>query len=160
MKRSLRSTRQMDHQTAHAVPASAEAMSAAAEGPPAGTQRSVMKFMPGKISANKYEQRVDNCTKEQLSLLLNSADYQHFQKNKLTPQSTSWKPLSAALVGLLCLITLLLTALAPYYLSAHQQQVCSVSSALIQSCAMLCYAVLCCAVLCCAMLRYTLPLQT
>ena len=161
MPRSLRSTRQMDQQTVRAVPASVEAVSASAEGPPAGTQRSVMKFMPGKISANKYEQRVDNCTKQQLSLLLNSADYQRFQKSKLTPQSASWKPLTAALFGLFCLIALFLAALAPQYLLAHQQQVRSASNALLasticdksQGCSVLCrYAMLFCAVLCGAML--------
>lgn len=123
MPRSLRSTRKMDGGTSEVVSVGVEAVSTTTDVPPQGTQRSVMKFMPGKISANKYEQRVDNCTKEQLSLLLNSADYQHWQRSKLAPQSTSWRRLYAAVFGLVCLSALLLAALAPYYLSAHQQKV-------------------------------------
>lgn len=87
------------------------------------TQRSVMKFMPGKISSEKYEQRVNNCTKDQLSLLLTSPDYQQWQQNKQAAKARSWKPSPEVLLSLLCFVMLPLVALAPYYLPSHQQQV-------------------------------------
>lgn len=86
-------------------------------------QRSAMKFMPGKISSEKYEQRVDNCTKDQLSLLLTCPDYQQWQHNKQAAKARSWKPSPEVLLSLLCFVMLPLVALAPYYLPSHQQQV-------------------------------------
>jgi len=88
-----------------------------------GMQRPVMTFMPGKISSDKYEQRVDNCTKDQLSLLLTSPDYQQWQQSKQAAKARSWKPSPELLLGLLCLVMLPLVALAPYYLPLHDQQV-------------------------------------
>lgn len=95
---------------------------AAAEVQQTGLQRSVMKFMPGKISCNKYEQRVDNCTKEQLSLLLTSPEYQQWQGRQLT-KSSSWTLPPKALVGLIFLVGIPLVLLASYYLTSSSQQV-------------------------------------
>lgn len=88
-----------------------------------GTQRNVMKFMPGKISCNKYEQRVDNCTKEQLSLLLTSAEYQQWQQARQPTKPHGWKLSPEALFGLILLLVVPLVLLAPYYLSTANQQV-------------------------------------
>lgn len=88
-----------------------------------GTQRDVMKFMPGKISCNKYEQRVDNCTKEQLSLLLTSSEYQQWQHTRQPSKLRAWKLPPEALLGLVLLLVVPLVLMAPYYLSTVQQQV-------------------------------------
>ena len=88
-----------------------------------GTQRNVMKFMPGKISCNKYEQRVDNCTKEQLSLLLTSVEYQQWQRARQPTKPHSWKLSPEALFGLILLLVVPSVLLAPYYLSNADQQV-------------------------------------
>ena len=88
-----------------------------------GTQRNVMKFMPGKISCNKYEQRVDNCTKEQLSLLLTSAEYQQWQQARQPTKAHARKLSPEALFGLILVLVVPLILLAPYYLSTAEQQV-------------------------------------
>ena len=95
---------------------------AAAEVQQTELQRPVMKFMPGKISCQKYEQRVDNCTKEQLSLLLTSPEYQQWQGRQLT-KSSSWTLPSKALFGLSLLVAIPLVLLASYYLTSSSQQV-------------------------------------
>lgn len=92
-----------------------------------GTQRNVMKFMPGKISCNKYEQRVDNCTKEQLSLLLTSAEYQQWQQARQPTKPHARKLSPEALFGLILMLVVPLVLLAPYYLSTAEQQVKPVS---------------------------------
>ena len=88
-----------------------------------GTRRNVMKFMPGKISCNKYEQRVDNCTKDQLSLLLTSAEYQHWQRARQPTKPHAWKLSPEALLGLILLVVVPSVLLVPYYLSTASQQV-------------------------------------
>ena len=88
-----------------------------------GMQRSVMKFMPGKISCNKYEQRVDYCTKEQLSLLLTSAEYQQWQPARQPTKPCAWKLSPEALFGLILLLVVPSLLLASYYLSYANQQV-------------------------------------
>ena len=88
-----------------------------------GTRRNVMKFMPGKISCNKYEQRVDNCTKDQLSLLLTSAEYQQWQRARQPTKPHAWKLSPEALFGLILLLVVPSVLLVPYYLSTVSQQV-------------------------------------
>ena len=85
-----------------------------------GMQRSVMKFMPGKITSEKYEQRVDNCTKDQLSLLLTSPDYEQWQQSKQAPKPRPWRIPPEALLGLLFFTVIPLVALAPYYVPSQQ----------------------------------------
>ena len=104
-----------------------------------GTQRNVMKFMPGKISSNKYEQRVDNCTKEQLSLLLTSAEYQQWQQARQPTKPHARKLSPEALFGLIFVLVVPLIILAPYYLSTAEQQVHSVSGPIDYFSVMLCF---------------------
>ena len=102
-----------------------------------GTQRNILKFMPGKISCNKYEQRVDNCTKEQLSLLLTSAEYQQWQQARQPTKAHAWKLSPEALFGLILLLVVPAVLLAPYYLNAANQQVNPTSLSNISSCSLL-----------------------
>ncbi len=125
---STRQTLQQVAQDASYAAEDSKAMSDEVEIKQSGMQRPVMAFMPGKISSDKYEQRVDNCTKDQLSLLLTSPDYQQWQQSKQAAKARSWKPSPELLLGLLCLVMLPLVALAPYYLPLHDQQVRTPSS--------------------------------
>jgi len=120
---STRQTLQQVAQDASYAAEDSKAMSDEVEIKQSGMQRPVMAFMPGKISSDKYEQRVDNCTKDQLSLLLTSPDYQQWQQSKQAAKARSWKPSPELLLGLLPLV-----ALAPYYLPLHDQQVRTPSS--------------------------------
>ena len=88
-----------------------------------GVQRPVMAFMPGKISSNKYEQRVDNCTKEQLSLLLTSSEYQHWQQGRQPAKAWSWTPSPEALFGIVLLVVIPFVLVTPYYLTQSNQEV-------------------------------------
>lgn len=97
-----------------------------------GTQRDVMKFMPGKISCSRYEQRVDNCTKEQLSVLLTSTEYQQWQYTRKPPKPHAWTASPAALLGFALLLVVPLLLMAPYYLHTPKQQV-SIASSLQQA---------------------------
>ena len=87
-----------------------------------GSQRQVMQFMPGKISSCKYEQRVDNCTKDQLSQLLTSPEFQQWQSGK-QPAQTHFQKLSKVLIGLLLLTTVPFLFLALQFLTHAPQQV-------------------------------------
>ena len=118
-----RQTLQQVRRHASYISEDSKTMSEESEIKQSGLQRPVMAFMPGKISSDKYEQRVDNCTKDQLSLLLTSPDYQQWQQSKQAAKARSWKPSPELLLGLLCLVMLPLVALAPYYLPLHDQQV-------------------------------------
>ncbi len=123
MARTRQTSQTLNSEAAAAAPDSSEATSNQVEVQQTGMQRSAMKFMPGKISSDKYEQRVGNCTKDQLSLLMTSPDYQEWQQSRQVAKPRQWTIPPEALLGLLCLVVLPLVALAPYYLPSYDQAV-------------------------------------
>lgn len=91
-------------------------------------QRSDPSFLPGKISTGKYEQRSDQSTKQQLSLLLTSPEYLQWQAQQQQASqdgsgnrhSSSMRKVSLAVLSILFVS---LAAAAPYYLPRVKQQV-------------------------------------
>ena len=88
-------------------------------------QQSGIQFLPDKISTSKYERRLDQCTKQQLSLLLTSPEYLDWQKQQQRDAQTSSANSRAysrrACLALLSLVLLVPALLAPYYVSSIKQ---------------------------------------
>lgn len=88
-------------------------------------QQSGIQFLPGKISTSKYERRLDQCTKQQLSLLLTSPEYLDWQKQQqhdVQNSSASSRTFSRrACIALLSFLLLVPALLAPHYISSVKQ---------------------------------------
>ena len=91
-------------------------------------QQSGIQFLPGKISTGKYERRLDQCTKQQLSLLLTSPDYLDWQRQQQitthpasASTSTVRKFSRKAYLGLLPIILLVPALLVARYVPTTQQ---------------------------------------
>ena len=91
-------------------------------------QRSVPSFLPGKISPGKYEQRSDQSTKQQLSLLLTSPEYLQWQaQQQQVAQGGSGNKYNSTMrnvsLAVLSILLVSLAAAAPDYLPTVKQQV-------------------------------------
>ena len=92
-------------------------------------QRSDPTFLPGRFSPGKYEERSDQSTKQQLSLLLTSPEYQQWQaQQQQAAQSHPGNSRNSSIIrkcslAVLSVLFISFVAAAPYYLLLSKQQV-------------------------------------